>query len=235
MALPTMRDPRGPTPIGRRVLRPPAGSRRTVPPRRNAEQPTPSARACAPIHSTHNTRPIRDLTFHSPPLWGEGIQREAHVPAKEASSRARTWFPRANEDDRWAQSARRSSRAWPQAHHRRLNRDRVARAARLRRSTDIKNVRTSGRASRRRTFLARAAASAASTSRIAVVAPGTVGKAVTRNRARRRVREAFQRAFASATASRSIDLVVTVRAEAASAPFEAIATDAKTTLAELAR
>ena len=88
---------------------------------------------------------------------------------------------------------------------------------------------------RSRTFLARAAASAEPASRIAVVAPGSVGTAVTRNRARRRVREAFQRAFASAASSRTIDLVVTVRAEAATAPFDTIATDARAALTELGR
>jgi ribonuclease P protein component len=96
-------------------------------------------------------------------------------------------------------------------------------------------VRAAGRTSRTRTFLARAATGGAANSRIAVVAPGAIGTAVMRNRARRRVREAFQLAFASARSSPSIDLVVTVRAEAASAPFDAIATDARATLAELAR
>ena len=96
-------------------------------------------------------------------------------------------------------------------------------------------MRASGRAARTRTFLARAAITGEPTSRLAVVAPGTVGTAVTRNRARRRVREAFQRAFASAQSSRSIDLVISVRAEAATAPFDAIATDARTVLEDLAR
>lgn len=108
-------------------------------------------------------------------------------------------------------------------------------AARLRRSTDIRNVRANGRSSRRGVFTARAARSDEPCSRIAVVAPGAVGTAVTRNRARRRVREAFRRAFASHASGRSLDLLITVRAEAATADFGAIEADARAALVELGR
>jgi ribonuclease P protein component len=108
-------------------------------------------------------------------------------------------------------------------------------AARLRRSADIKSVRATGRALRRDTFTARAARSDEDASRLAVVAPRSVGTAVTRNRARRRIREAFRRAFASAPDGRSIDLVITVRPDAAKAAFPAIESDVRSALAELGR
>jgi ribonuclease P protein component len=107
-------------------------------------------------------------------------------------------------------------------------------AARLRRSADIKSVRATGRALRRDTFTARAARSDEDSPRLAVIAPRTVGTAVTRNRARRRIREAFRRAFASA-GGRSIDLVITVRPGAAKVEFPDIEADVRSALAELGR
>lgn len=81
----------------------------------------------------------------------------------------------------------------------------------------------------------RAAPSGLPTSRIAVVAPGSLGTAVVRNRARRRVREAFRRAFSSATAGTSIDMLITVRSQAATVDFGALEADARATLAEVVR
>jgi ribonuclease P protein component len=71
--------------------------------------------------------------------------------------------------------------------------------------------------------------------RLAVVAPRAVGTAVVRNRARRRVREAFQRVFASSAAGRSIDLLITLRPEAARAEFPSIEAEALALLREAAR
>jgi ribonuclease P protein component len=88
---------------------------------------------------------------------------------------------------------------------------------------------------RRSVFTARAAGSDEPHSRIAVVAPGSLGTAVTRNRARRRVREAFRRAFASTPNGATVDLVITVRADAATAEFGGILADARAALAELGR
>ncbi len=108
-------------------------------------------------------------------------------------------------------------------------------AARLRRSSDIKSVRATGRALRRDTFTARVAHSDADAPRLAVLAPRSVGTAVKRNRARRRIREAFRRAFASASGDKSIDLVITVRPDAAKVEFPAIEADVRSALAELGR
>ena len=88
---------------------------------------------------------------------------------------------------------------------------------------------------RKDSFSVRGARSDADTSRIAVIAPRSVGSAVVRNRARRRVREAFQKAFASAGAYEPIDVVVTVRPDAARADFRAIEADARASLADLGR
>ena len=108
-------------------------------------------------------------------------------------------------------------------------------AARLRRSTDIAAVRAEGRSLRKGAFNARVRRTDEPISRLAVTAPRTVGTAVKRNRARRRVREAFRRVFASASPGRSIDLLITVRPEAARADFPAIEADVRALLVELAR
>ena len=72
-------------------------------------------------------------------------------------------------------------------------------------------------------------------SRIAVVAPGALGTAVARNRARRRVREAFRRALASGGAATSIDMLITVKSRAATVAFGALEADARAALTEFSR
>lgn len=108
------------------------------------------------------------------------------------------------------------------------------RAARLRRSSDIALVRAEGRAYRRDAFVARARHTAGADARFAVTAPVSVGSAVLRNRARRRVREAFRLAAAAVTDTAGLDLLVTVRREALGAPFAALRSDAASVLAEAA-
>ena len=70
--------------------------------------------------------------------------------------------------------------------------------------------------------------------RLAVVASGRVGKAVVRNRARRRVREAFRLAMTHRRASVGLDLLVNVRAAALTREFLALRDDAAALLAEAA-
>ena len=97
----------------------------------------------------------------------------------------------------------------------------MIRAARLRRSRDIAAVQKTGRALRRSAFVARVRPSDLRSIRVAVTASRSIGTAVMRNRARRRVREAFRRELA--TASRTgIDVLVAVRPEAVAAPFAAL-------------
>lgn len=103
-------------------------------------------------------------------------------------------------------------------------------AARLRRSTDIASVRKTGRGVRDAAFIARLRPNDLDVMRIAVSAPRTVGIATIRNRARRRVREAFRQACADADATAAQDVVVTVRREAISADFSALRAAAATAL-----
>lgn len=109
------------------------------------------------------------------------------------------------------------------------------RAARLRHSVDIALVRAEGRSLRRAAFNARTRRTTGPQTRMAVVASRGVGKAVARNRAKRRVREAFRRAFAFSDAAPSIDLVITVRPEALQAEFAAMQADALSLLREAGR
>jgi len=92
-------------------------------------------------------------------------------------------------------------------------------AARLRRSTDIAAVRKIGRGVRDAAFIARLRPNDLSVMRLAVSAPRTVGISTIRNRARRRVREAFRQACAAVDATLAQDIVVTVRREALTADF----------------
>ena len=100
----------------------------------------------------------------------------------------------------------------------------MIRAARLRRSRDIAAVQMTGRAVRRPAFVARVRPSPVRTIRIAVTASRSIGTAVVRNRARRRVREAFRHELAR-TSRTGIDVLVAVRPEAVAAPFAALRAD----------
>jgi ribonuclease P protein component len=103
-------------------------------------------------------------------------------------------------------------------------------AARLRRSSDIAAVRAEGRAIRRGAFTARVRPSDGESTRLAVTASRALGHAVARNRARRRVREAFRRAVTSRM--RPVDVVVTVRREALATDFGTLEHDARAVLSE---
>jgi len=153
---------------------------------------------------------------------GEGTVREAHVSAEDTSPRASARFPRAHEDDGRPQSAGAASRAWTEAPDRRLNDLAGMNAARLRRSTDIAAARKAGRGVRDAAFVARLRPNELSVMRLAVSAPRTVGISTVRNRARRRVREAFRLACEASESATAQDIVVTVRREAISADFSAL-------------
>jgi ribonuclease P protein component len=108
-------------------------------------------------------------------------------------------------------------------------------AARLRRSTDIAAVRKTGRGVRDAAFIARIRPNEMSEMRLAVSAPRTVGISTIRNRARRRVREAFRQACAAADAMPAQDILVTVRREALSADFSALRAAAEAALGTVRR
>ena len=95
-------------------------------------------------------------------------------------------------------------------------------AARLRRSVDIAAARKTGRGVRDAAFVARLRPNELNVMRLAVSAPRTVGISTIRNRARRRVREAFRQACAATDAALAQDVVVTVRREALTADFSAL-------------
>jgi ribonuclease P protein component len=161
--------------------------------------------------------------FHSSIFFGgEGTVREAHVSAEDTSPRASARFSRAHEDDGRPQSVGAASRAWTEAPDRRLNDLAGMNAARLRRSTDIAAARKTGRGVRDAAFVARLRPNDLSIMRLAVSAPRTVGISTVRNRARRRVREAFRLACESTDSAAAQDIVVTVRREAISTDFSAL-------------
>lgn len=71
--------------------------------------------------------------------------------------------------------------------------------------------------------------------RIAVSSPRSVGGAVTRNRARRRVREAFTAEIRELTRYAGHDLLVVARAPAIDAPYAAVRAAARAALRDLDR
>ena len=161
--------------------------------------------------------------FHTSIFFGgEGTVREAHVSAEDTSPRASARFSRAHEDDGRPQSAGAASRAWTEAPDRRLNELAGMNAARLRRSTDIAAARKTGRSVRDAAFVARLCPNELRVMRLAVSAPRTVGISTVRNRARRRVREAFRLACETLDRVPGQDIVVTVRREAIAADFSAL-------------
>jgi ribonuclease P protein component len=108
----------------------------------------------------------------------------------------------------------------------------MMRAARLRRSNDIRLVRADGRAIRRSAFAARVLRRDGP-ARVAVTAARTIGTAVVRNRARRRVREAIRRELVASKAA-GFDMLVTLRPDAVSASSATLASDAAALLREAA-
>jgi ribonuclease P protein component len=90
-------------------------------------------------------------------------------------------------------------------------------AARLRRNADIAAVWSEGTKLQHALFAVRARPNGSATMRIAVSAPRSLGRAVYRNRARRRVREAFRIAIRELDSTAGCDLVVVVRPPVAAA------------------
>ena len=106
----------------------------------------------------------------------------------------------------------------------------MVRAARLRRSADIELVRKEGRSVRTDSFGARVRRTHERDVRLAVVASRIVGSAVARNRARRRVREAFRIAMMSGRPPSGLDIVVSARRESLEASFAQLRDEAATVL-----
>ena len=92
------------------------------------------------------------------------------------------------------------------------------RAERLRRTRDIENVRASGVERTDPHFTMRALRNEREVVRVAVAAPRSLGTAVRRSRARRRVREAIRGQLRDRTSARGTDILVVTRRPAIDAP-----------------
>jgi ribonuclease P protein component len=92
-------------------------------------------------------------------------------------------------------------------------------AARLRRDVDIAAVWSDGAKLHHAMFFVRARPNGMNATRIAVSAPGSLGGAVQRNRARRRLREAFGAAVRELDGRTGCDVVVVARAPASNTPY----------------
>jgi ribonuclease P protein component len=108
--------------------------------------------------------------------------------------------------------------------------------ARLRSRPEFTNVQQHGRRVATRTMTLLAIPNALGHDRLGIVASRRLGGAVTRNRAKRRIREIFRQRDASARASaerRALDLVVIARREAATAPYAEIEKEFVTAIGRL--
>jgi ribonuclease P protein component len=107
-------------------------------------------------------------------------------------------------------------------------------AARLRRDADIAAVWSEGMKIQHPMFALRARPNGLDAIRIAVAAPRSLGRAVARNRSRRRLREAF-RAEINLAGGAGCDIVIVARAPIASAAFADLRKAAAAALDSLAR
>jgi ribonuclease P protein component len=108
--------------------------------------------------------------------------------------------------------------------------------ARLRSRGEFTAVQQHGRRVATRTLTLLAMPNALGHDRLGIVASRRMGDAVTRNRAKRRIREIFRQRDRSARAAdgrRALDLVVIARRESASAPFTEVEKELVTAIGRL--
>ena len=108
-------------------------------------------------------------------------------------------------------------------------------AARLRRDADIAAVWSEGMKIQHAMFALRARPNGLDVVRLAVAAPRSLGRAVARNRSRRRLREAFRVAIADLAGGPGCDIVIVVRPQVAAVPFADVRAAAGAALASLAQ
>ena len=92
-------------------------------------------------------------------------------------------------------------------------------AARLRRDADIAAVWSEGMKIQHSLFALRARPNGLDVIRVAVAAPRSLGRAVARNRSRRRLREAFRAEIRGLASAIGCDIVIVARPKTASAAF----------------
>ena len=92
-------------------------------------------------------------------------------------------------------------------------------AARLRRDADIAAVWSEGMKIQHSMFALRARPNGLAVIRVAVAAPRALGRAVARNRSRRRLREAFRAEIACLAGGRGSDIVIVARPHTGTAAF----------------
>jgi ribonuclease P protein component len=107
-------------------------------------------------------------------------------------------------------------------------------AARLRRDADIAAVWSEGMKIQHGLFALRARPNGLGVIRVAVAAPRSLGRAVARNRSRRRLREAFRAAIGDLKRGPGCDVVIVARPQIASTAFADLRTAASGALESLA-
>jgi ribonuclease P protein component len=107
-------------------------------------------------------------------------------------------------------------------------------AARLRRDADIAAVWSQGMKIQHAMFALRARPNGLAAIRVAVAAPRSLGRAVARNRSRRRLREAFRVAIGDLAGGPGCDILIVARPQVASAAFGDLRNAAASALESLA-
>jgi ribonuclease P protein component len=163
-------------------------------------------------------------------------RHEAHLPAPQRSSQAHPWLSRAHGHQEWPQGPLRSPTPGPQAadrgHRQQITAvipgaHRFGRAFRLRRRTDFLRVQGQGGKLHVRHFLVFVVRNPTTAElpppRLGVTVTRKVGNAVTRNRIKRWVREAFRRQRAGLRAG--LEMVWVAKRTAAEAVFAEVSAD----------
>jgi ribonuclease P protein component len=107
-------------------------------------------------------------------------------------------------------------------------------AARLRRDADIAAAWSQGMKIQHSLFALRARPNGLDVIRVAVAAPRSLGRAVARNRSRRRLREAFRAEIRDLASAVGCDVVIVARAKTAAVAFEELRKAASAALASIA-
>jgi ribonuclease P protein component len=108
-------------------------------------------------------------------------------------------------------------------------------AARLRRDADIAAVWSEGMRIQHSMFALRARPNGLEVIRIAVAAPRSLGRAVARNRSRRRLREAFRAEIRDLARGRGLDIVIVARPHTGAAAFADLRNAAAAAVGSLAQ